>query len=203
MHAAEQRASQVSRERPHAKERGGPSHFLPSSRRAAPRALPMGSLGYRLSEIERAVPYQDVRPAWAKNSRHSWVVKTFKQAGSASKLAELTLELLDALTPSCIKYLWPEDEDGFSKLRESLLKVSTSKGKDASIKNTLASVRAKKRPSGHVALPRKMRGRAGVLLIRPRIYLARAPGACRLLVPRRDPRRPRFFPAHFPAADFA
>lgn len=163
----------------------------------------MGSLGYRLSEIERAVPYQDVRPAWAKNSRHSWVVKTFKQAGSASKLAELTLELLDALTPSCIKYLWPEDEDGFSKLRESLLKVSTSKGKDASIKNTLASVRAKKRPSGHVALTRKMRGRAGVLLIRPRIYLAGAPGACRLLVPRRDPRRPRFFPAHFPAADFA
>jgi hypothetical protein len=106
----------------------------------------MGSLGYRLSEIERAVPYQDVRPAWAKNSRHSWVVKTFKQAGSASKLAELTLELLDALTPSCIKYLWPEDEDGFSKLRETLLKVSTSKGKDASIKNTLASVGAKNGP---------------------------------------------------------
>lgn len=106
----------------------------------------MGSLGYRLSEIERAVPYQDVRPAWAKNSRHSWVVKTFKQANSASKLAELTLELLDALTPSCIKYLWPEDEDGFSKMRETLLKVSSSKGKDASIKNTLASVRAKNGP---------------------------------------------------------
>lgn len=67
-----------------------------------------------------------------------------KHAASAARLAELTLELMEAFTPSCVKYLWPDDEDGFAKLRDSLSKISASKTKDATAKTALVSVSAQK-----------------------------------------------------------
>ena len=51
---------------------------------------------------------------------------------------------MEAFTPSCVKYLWPDDEDGFAKLRDSLSKISASKTKDATAKTALVSVSAQK-----------------------------------------------------------
>lgn len=104
-------------------------------------ALAAMSLSWRLSEIEKAIPFNDVRSAWAKNSRAAWVDNTFQHLASITKLAELTGELLDALTPNAIKYLWPDEAEGFGKLKDSCVKIAAGKIKEAAAYKGLQSVR--------------------------------------------------------------
>ena len=77
------------------------------------------SLSYRIGEIEQAIPYADVNPKWASTSRDRWVDAVLTHHASGKKLAELTLELLDAFTPACKKFLWADDAAGFARVRDA------------------------------------------------------------------------------------
>ena len=88
------------------------------------------SLPYRLAEIEEAIPYADVVSQWA-NSREKWRAALITNQANTTRLAEFTLELLDAFTPSCKKFLWSDDEGGFTRVRESCQKAAIASGKKA------------------------------------------------------------------------
>ena len=64
------------------------------------------SLSFRLSEVEKSIAYADVKKSF-KQQRDKWLRATLEQQESVQRLAELTLELIDAFTPGCIAFLWP------------------------------------------------------------------------------------------------
>jgi hypothetical protein len=100
------------------------------------------SLSYRLGEIESAIPYADVQAKWASTSRDKWLANVLQHHGNGVKMAELTMELLDAFTPSCKDFLWKDDEGGFKRMREACQRVKTSSmKKGASAGKELREVR--------------------------------------------------------------
>ena len=104
------------------------------------------SLSYRIGEIEKAIPYQDVKATWAKQSRNAWVKNVFKESASAARLGELVQELLDAFTQNCVSYLWPDDAEGFTKMRETCIRVASGKSKTETATKDLKSVRFRNAP---------------------------------------------------------
>ena len=107
-----------------------------------------GSLSFRLSEIESAIPYADVKKAF-RSTRDKWLRATIDHQQSAHRLAELTLELIDAFTSACIAFLWPDDAKGFAQLRELCVRIPTATSpKQGNAYKQLKEVRAGK-PSMH------------------------------------------------------
>ena len=100
------------------------------------------SLSYRLGEIESSIPYNDVNAKWASTSREKWLGAVLRHSASGTKLAELTVELLDAFTMSCKKFLWADDEGGFARVREQCARAAgMSAKKSASAEKGLREVR--------------------------------------------------------------
>ena len=102
-----------------------------------------GSLSYRLGEIEKAIPYNDVNRKWASTSRNAWVQGVLKNHASASKLAGLCRELMDAFTPGCISFLWSDESAGFTRVRDVCTAIMN--GKKASAAKELKDVRRRAR----------------------------------------------------------
>lgn len=118
--------------------RGASPHLVTRVSARAPRAM---SISYRLSEIEGAIPYSDVHKSFSQK-RVSWLKATLEHHQNAYRLAELTLELIDAFTPSCIGFLWPEDPEGYTRLRDSCVRIPTATPIKAKAAKDLREVRA-------------------------------------------------------------
>ena len=99
------------------------------------------SISYRLSEIENAIPYGDVNAKWAQTSRDKWLAQILEQHASGVKLAELTVELMDAFTPACKKFLWADDDGGFARVREQAAKAAMTSKKAVVAEGSLRQVR--------------------------------------------------------------
>ena len=113
----------------------------------------MGTLSFRIAEIENSIPYADVKKEFGKD-RERWVSGINEHHGSAAKLAELTLELLEAFTPSCKKFIFADDPGGFERLRKGCQHVIAAPAKKASAAGKeLTDVRAQ--PALHA--PRTIR----------------------------------------------
>jgi len=76
------------------------------------------SVAWRLSEVEAAIPFEDVKDSWA-NRREGWLTKLCVQRGNARQLATLMSLFLDSLKPKSISLLWGPDQKPFVKLREA------------------------------------------------------------------------------------
>ena len=98
------------------------------------------SLSFRLTEIEKAIAYNDVKKAFHAR-RDAWLRATLEHQDSAHKLADLLLELLDAFTNSCINFLFSEEPGGFREMRESLARIGTATPKKSAAANALREVR--------------------------------------------------------------
>ena len=85
----------------------------------------MGTPAHRLLEVERAVPYEDVRARW-RNARQSWADAVELHRLRISKLAELALALLDAFTSNTVARLWPAKSE-FTYLRTLCQEVESGR----------------------------------------------------------------------------
>ena len=82
------------------------------------------SVAWRLSEVEAAIPFEDVRDSWA-NRREAWLTKLFTHRHDARRLGQLMNSFLDALKPQSISMLWSHNIRKFAQLRESCQSVGS------------------------------------------------------------------------------
>jgi len=83
------------------------------------------SLCYRVLDIERRVPFEDVDPAWA-DWRDRWIEEMVLAKHDAPRLGKLTDQLFGAFTESCIAAMWPDGRSGFAKIRSLCGKAQTA-----------------------------------------------------------------------------
>ena len=83
------------------------------------------SLCYRVLDIERRVPFEDVHPTWA-DWRDRWIEEMVLAKHDAPRLGKLTDQLFGAFTESCIAAMWPDGRSGFAKIRSLCGKAQTA-----------------------------------------------------------------------------
>jgi hypothetical protein len=91
------------------------------------------SVKHRLLRIEQTIPFEDVIASWS-STRNDWMKRVVQGARSISLLAALTLELLNALTPSGVDSYWSDWEE-YHAAREQLHGIALSSGATADGEN--------------------------------------------------------------------
>lgn len=84
------------------------------------------SLAYRISDLEAAIPFQDVKDTWGAK-RGGWIKRIGIERADANKLASLVLVLLEHLKPTTVQFLWPDDVPTFIRLKETCKRLSNSR----------------------------------------------------------------------------
>ena len=84
------------------------------------------SLAYRLSDVEAAIPFEDVKDTWGAK-RDGWIKRIGIERADANKLASLMLVLLEYLKPKTVQFLWPDDGPAFIRLKETCKRLSNSR----------------------------------------------------------------------------
>ena len=80
-------------------------------------------MAYRLQEVERAIPFDEVVDSWSKR-RNQWLKDLVAKRADQRRLGGLVAVLLDALKPKAIAMLWQSDKVRFTKLRDASRRVA-------------------------------------------------------------------------------